>query len=182
MPRSLTPRTPFMTFSISIAFASMTFRSVPNSLMEFSPLTPDMASCTLSWITCEKLKVTPGIFANTTSMSSMSLSFVVISGRHFLRGFRFTRNSALKKLVGSVPSSGRPNCETTRLTSGTRSKIVRTSVANRLACSNEMSTGIVARTQRLPSSRAGMNSPPRNGTAAVASTKRPRAKPITRTL
>ena len=48
-----------------------------------------------------------------------------------------------------------------------------TSVANPLACSNEMSTGIVARTHKFPSSRAGMNSPPNKGTAAKAQTNNP---------
>ena len=107
-----------MTCSISTAFASKIFRSAPNSLMEFSPFTPDMASCTLSWMTWEKLKVTPGILANTFSISSISLSLEVISARHSLVRLRFTKNSALKKLVGSVPSSGRPSWDTTPVTSG----------------------------------------------------------------
>ena len=56
-----------------------------------------------------------------------------------------------------------------------------TSVANRLACSNDMSTGIVARTHKFPSSRAGMNSPPNKGTTASAQTNSPVAAPTTLT-
>ena len=38
---------------------SSSARSGPNSLIEFSPLTPDTASSMLSWIYCEKLKSMP---------------------------------------------------------------------------------------------------------------------------
>ena len=54
------------------------------------------------------------------------------------------------------------------MTAGCARNTLRTSEEIRAASSNEMSTGIVARTHRLPSSRAGMNSPPINGSAASA--------------
>ena len=45
---------------IRAAVFAKTSMSSPKSLREFSPLTPDMASSTLSWIFWEKLKATPG--------------------------------------------------------------------------------------------------------------------------
>ena len=49
-----------MTALILSAVFSSTSRSLPNSLTEFSPLTPEAASSTLSSMYCEKLKSTPG--------------------------------------------------------------------------------------------------------------------------
>ena len=46
--------------TISAPLASLTRRSGPMILTVFSPLTPDIASSTLSLIACEKLKMTPG--------------------------------------------------------------------------------------------------------------------------
>ncbi len=45
-------------------------------------------------------------------MSWVSFSLVVPDGQ-VSKGFKGTKNSALKKPVASVPSSGRPCCETT---------------------------------------------------------------------
>ena len=111
------PGTVAMTSLILFAVLSSVSRSPPNSLTEFSPFTPDAASSTLSSMYCEKLKSTPG----NSSLScfvicSVSRSLSTPAGQ-VSNGFSGTKNSALKKPVASVPSSGRPCCETTVTTS-----------------------------------------------------------------
>ena len=54
------PGTVANTALILLAVSESACRSLPNSLMEFSPLTPDTASATLSCRYCEKLNSTPG--------------------------------------------------------------------------------------------------------------------------
>ena len=70
-------------------------------------------------------------------------------------------NSMLKKLVTSVPSSGRPTCDITPRISGTEAITSRSRGAIREAASSETVRGRIARIQRFPSSSCGMNSPPR---------------------
>src|SRR5215510_7812172 len=57
--RSATPRTLPIASLIFSAVSVNTTTSLPISFTEFSPLTPDTASSTLSWMYCEKLKLTP---------------------------------------------------------------------------------------------------------------------------
>ena len=83
--------------------------------------------------------------------------------RHSSIGFKGAPISRLKKPVTSVPSSGRPSCEITRLTSGTEATSSRSWGAILAALSSETVRGRVARIQRYPSSSGGMNSPPRCG-------------------
>src|SRR6516165_10515049 len=98
--RSATPRTLLIAALILSAVSVSTTTSLPISFTEFSPLTPDTASSTLSWMYCEKLKLTPGNFASRASLtSSMSLS-LVIPLRHSFAGLSGAKNSALKKPVG----------------------------------------------------------------------------------
>src|SRR5499433_2802834 len=67
---------------------------------------------------CEKLKLTPGNWASSVSLTS-SMSFSLLTPlRHSFAGLSGAKNSALKKPVASVPSSGRPFCDTTVTTSG----------------------------------------------------------------
>ncbi len=107
-----------MTSLIRSAVACSTSRSVPNSLTEFSPFTPEAASSTLSWMFCEKLKSMPGNLRASSALSwSVSRALVRWCGQ-LSKGFRGTKNSALKKPVASVPSSGRPCWEITVWTSG----------------------------------------------------------------
>ncbi len=95
--------------------------SGPTTLTVFSPFTPLIASSTLSAITCEKLKTTPGnADRSAVESSSVSLSFV-IPLRH--TGSRLERREELDVVEArpaSVPSSGRPSCETTVAISGRR--------------------------------------------------------------
>src|SRR6266699_1446842 len=99
--RSATPRTLLIAALILSAVSVSTTMSLPISLTEFSPLTPDTASSTLSWMYCVKLKLTPGNFASRASLiSSMSLS-LLMPLRHSLTGLRGAKNSALKKPVAS---------------------------------------------------------------------------------
>ena len=101
-----------------LAVFSSVSKSLPNTLTEFSPLTPDAASSTLSWMYWEKLKSTPGKFcSNASVMDWVSFSLSMPAGQ-VSKGFSGTKNSALKNPVASVPSSGRPCCETTVCTSG----------------------------------------------------------------
>ena len=117
MPRSFTPRTCDMTSTIACAFFSFSSRSLPNTLTEFSPFTPETASSTLSLIICEKLKTTPGKAAcSSADSSSVSLSLVRPRG-HSSKGASGAKSSMFWKPATSVPSSGRPSCETTVSTS-----------------------------------------------------------------
>ena len=58
----------------------------------------------------------------------------------------------LKKLVTSVPSSGRPMCDITPLISGTEAMTSRSRGAIRAALSSDTVRGRMARIQRFPSS------------------------------
>ena len=73
--RSVMPRTVASTALILLAVSVSVCRSLPNSLIEFSPLTPDTASATLSCRYCEKLNSTPGNSAcSLARISSVSSS------------------------------------------------------------------------------------------------------------
>ena len=110
-------------------------------LTELAPLTPERASSTLSRMYCEKLKLIPGNFLNfSISSFSMSSRLIVWSQslwpksmnglfRHSSIGFKGAPISRLKKPVTSVPSSGRPSCEITRLDLGNRGDHARASGA-----------------------------------------------------
>ena len=87
--------------------------------------------------------------------------------RHSSIGRNGTLNSRLKKLVTSVPSSGRPTCDMTPRTSGTEAMTSRRRGAMRAASSRETVRGMRALIQRLPSSSSGMNSPPSPGRRAI---------------
>ena len=97
---------------------------MPKSLTELAPLTPERASSTLSRMNCEKLKLIPGNSSNFSISSFWISSRVIVrvpelvaeeirpvSFRHCSIGFSGALNSRLKKLVTSVPSSGRPTCD-----------------------------------------------------------------------
>ena len=62
MPRSWTPRTCAIWSMTSVPSFSSTSRLGPMILTELAPLTPEIASSTLSWMYCEKLNPTPGQF------------------------------------------------------------------------------------------------------------------------
>ena len=66
-----------MTSTISSALASLTRRSGPMTLTVFSPLTPDIASSTLSEIICEKLKIDAGEGVGSSRESSSVISSLV---------------------------------------------------------------------------------------------------------
>src|SRR5204862_4231603 len=103
---------------ILLAFSVSERRSLPYSLVEFSPFTPDTASDTLSCRYCEKLNSTPGNFSCSCVRScAVSSSFSWVPG-HWLTGLSGAKNSALNRPAASVPASGRPCCDTTDSTSG----------------------------------------------------------------
>ena len=72
--RSVMPGTVAITFLILSAVFSSVSRSLPNSLTEFSPFTPEAASSTLSSMYCEKLNSTPGNAAASCRSSARSAS------------------------------------------------------------------------------------------------------------
>ena len=67
------------------AYSSSLFRSLPKSLIELAPLTPERASSTLSRMSCEKLKLIPGNSLNFAASSSWIFSRVM-PGRHSSMG------------------------------------------------------------------------------------------------
>ena len=64
-------------------------------LTVFSPLTPDIASSTLSLIACEKLKMTPGNAAASCLDSSAVMLSLVTPWRHSLLGLSGANSSML---------------------------------------------------------------------------------------
>src|ERR1700709_640702 len=116
--RSATPCTVDRTDLILLAVSLSACRSLPYSLIEFSPFTPETASDTLSCRYCEKLNSTPGnLSCNCLSNSAVSSSLSWVPG-HWPPGWSGAKNSALNRPAASVPSSGRPCCDTTDSTSG----------------------------------------------------------------
>ena len=112
-------------------------------------------------------------------IASQSLSELTLV-RHSSIGLSGALNSRLKKLVTSVPSSGRPTCDITPLISGIEAITSRSRGAIREAASSETVRGRRARIQRFPSSSCGMNSPPRPGTSVTVKTSRPTITPRVR--
>src|SRR5262249_5857699 len=101
--RSVMPGTVASTALILLAVSDSACRSLPNNLMEFSPLTPDTASATLSWRYCEKLNSTPG-----KSVSSLGRICVVSAsfsrpGRHLLAGLNRRKKFGVEKAGGIGP-------------------------------------------------------------------------------
>ena len=116
--RSVTPGTVASTALISLPSFDSVSRSLPEILTEFSPFTPEAASWTLSWMYCEKVNSTPGNAFSRALLISAIRASLSRPLRHWSTGFSGTKNSALKKPVESVPSSGRPCCEMTVSASG----------------------------------------------------------------
>src|SRR6185437_12092633 len=80
--------------------------------------------------------------------------------RHWSLGLRSTKYSVLKNPVVSVPSSGRPTCDTTCVTSGNDAKISRAWFITRSPSEGPVLGASVPRAQIAPSSRCGRNSEP----------------------
>ena len=123
-PKSSTPFTFLRTLKTSVIFLSNTFKSLPWILTAMLPFTPETASATLSEIGCEKPKSTPLKSTNLACISDTSSS-LLMERFHSSLGYKSTKNSWLKKPVGSVPSLGRPVCEITPRTSGNCSNTCR---------------------------------------------------------
>ena len=76
------PGTVASTALILLAVSVSACRLLPNSLIEFSPLTPDTASATLSCRYCEKLNSTPGKSASSLCRISIVRSSFSMPRRH----------------------------------------------------------------------------------------------------
>src|SRR6516164_8872541 len=162
-PRSSTPLTCCISCRTWRARSSRIFWSRPIILIELEPLTPEIASSMLSWMYCEKLKLTPGNSSvNSCCSCLVSFSFVKPAG-HCSNGFSGAKISTLEKGEASLPSSGRPCWVTTVRTSGWRSRISRILCVAGSPVSSPTVGGSDARIQRLPSSRCGRNSVPSQG-------------------
>ena len=155
-----------MTLRIAWAFFSFCSRSLPNTLTEFSPFTPETASSTLSLIICEKLKPTPGkVSCSSLESSSVRLSLVTPRG-HSSKGASGAKSSMFWKPATSVPSSGPTELRDDRQhllvlarllvarrpPSGQPRRMARIWPTYLDDCSSEMEMGSVARIQKLPSS------------------------------
>src|SRR6266702_1924151 len=82
--RSVTPCTVESTDLILLAVSVSARKSLPYSLIEFSPLTPETASETLSCRYCEKLNSTPGnLSCNSASNWPVSSSLSWVPGHSF---------------------------------------------------------------------------------------------------
>src|SRR3954462_6520440 len=150
--RSVTPCTVDSTDLILLAVSVSACRSLPYSLIEFSPFTPETASETLSWRYCEKLNSTPGNFSCNCANNCAVSSSLSCASDHSLTGLSGAKNSALNRPAASVPSSGRPCWETTASTSDRPRISLRMPLTYELPSCSEMVCGKVARIQRLPSS------------------------------
>ena len=145
----------------------------------------------MSPIICEKLKSTPGkVSSISCDSSAVSDSFVIPRG-HSSYERRGAKISTLLKPVTSVPSSGRPTCDTADSTTlwvrfwsvhgpllGQPRTIARMRFAYSAAFSREIEVGRVARIQRLPSSSFGIVSEP-SPRAAKPAPARPAATTTT---
>ncbi len=107
-PTLVMPLTLFRIFTTRWPELSSTARSLPKSLIELAPFTPESASSTLSRMSCEKLKLIPGNSSNFSDNSfwissrvifrSQSLWPMMVNGtvRHRSIGNRGALNSTLK--------------------------------------------------------------------------------------
>ena len=81
--RSVTPCTVASTDLILLAVSVSACRSLPYSLIEFSPFTPDTASATLSCRYCEKLNSTPGNLSCSCASNSRGQLVLVVGAGPF---------------------------------------------------------------------------------------------------
>ena len=117
------PSTASISFRTSLAIFSNSLRSGPIILAALPPLTPETATSILSFIYCEKLKVTPGS-SSAVSFSSFCVSCSFVKPDcHSSKGFRGAKICMFEKAWASLPLSGRPNWEMTVLISGCLSKL-----------------------------------------------------------
>ena len=150
-----------ITEATSSPFCSSTLRSLPKILSARDPLVPVIDSPTLSSIGCEKFQTAPGYFCTARFMAAISSSlFLWKIGRHWSCGFKSTKYSVFPKPPVSVPSSGRPACDTTVFTSGNDAKTRRSCSVNFSPSERLVLLASVPRAQMAPSSRCGRNSDP----------------------
>ena len=105
------PGTLCITSRIFPAVVASTFRSLPNSLTEFSPLTPEAASSTLSSMYCEKLKSTPGNLFASVAVSCWREFLLVDAGRPGTGGastkeFCIEEARRIRTVVGPTHAAG----------------------------------------------------------------------------
>src|SRR5256885_8303583 len=77
----------------------------PYTTLFRSPFTPDRPSWTLSWMYCEKLKLTPGNSASKRPCSSRTRRSLVMPGRHLSKGCSGANSSTLDRKSTRLNSS-----------------------------------------------------------------------------
>ena len=110
------PGTFLTTASISLARRSISFRSLPKTLMPIGVRMPVDSMSVRALIGIVQAFDTPGI-CSALSISAMSLS-VVIPARHSASGFRLITVSNISTGAGSVAVCARPALPKTDATSG----------------------------------------------------------------
>ena len=173
-----TPRTCETARSTSLTVDRSVAGSSPKTLITIWPSVCEMLSSTLSRIGCEIAGSRPGISLMASSIWADSSSRVIFLV-HSEGGFKSTKNSHMLIGFGSVPSSGRPACEITWVTSGNRRSTVRTRATMRDACDTETLGGSVRFSQSVPSFNSGRNSVPSFGTSSSAAISAAAALPTT---
>ena len=137
-------------------------RLSPNILIATSCLMPVSNSLLRIWIGCDISASNPGIVWSVSSIFSMSSSVVSVEV-HSAFGLSEIMMSALSTGIGSVGISALPIRLTTCFTSGysafsSFSALVQLSTI----CEREVPCDILISTAKSPSSKLGINSPPRN--------------------
>ncbi len=129
--------------------------------MATSCLTPVISSLLRIWMGCEISASMPGMVRSTSSIRSMS-SGAVRAEVHSAFGFSATMMSARSTGMGSVGISALPMRLTTCFTSGKRARSnFSACVVVATICEREVPCAMLISTAKSPSSRLGMNSPPR---------------------
>ena len=157
----LTPGTPSIIFFTFPACWVSTSRSSPKILIATSCLIPVSNSLLRIWIGCEISASRPGMALRVSSIFSIS-SGVVLAEVHSAFGFRAIMMSARSTGIGSVGISALPMRLTTCLISG-YSFLSSFSALLQLStiCESDVPCDILISTAKSPSSRLGINSPPR---------------------
>ena len=175
----LTPGTFFIILETLSACWVSTSRLSPKILIATSCLIPVSNSLLRIWIGCEISASKPGIVFRVSSIFSIS-SAVVSAEVHSAFGLSATMMSALSTGIGSVGISALPMRLTTCLISG-YSAFRSFSALEQLStiCESEVPCDMLISTAKSPSSRLGMNSPPRKWKATALMQKSETAPVIT---
>ena len=160
MKARTTPGTPEISARMRRASSWMRSRSSPRTLITICPSTWEMLSSTLSRIGWSNDGSMPGSSDTAASISRIRSS-LVLPGRQRDSGTKSTKSSVELRILGSVPSSGRPAFAITVFTSGTVCSARRTAAICTRVSSGDTDGGRNRFTHVVPSFSSGRNSLPR---------------------